>query len=264
MKHQWTKGSVKVGKTQITYHRTGGNLPALVLAHGLTDNGLCWSRVAKRLEADIDIIMLDTYGHGLSSRVDTNSSDCQGDDVAALIKALKLDKPIIMGHSVGASLMAKVASRHSDLISKVILEDPVFMPKPSEQSLQARINGFQLQVEKFNSMTLEQIETLGKKLSPNWHQDEFEQWAIAKHQVDAKVLAHYEYLPWQQTIASIQVPTLLIHGDTANGGIISNAVVAEAKTINPTMQSAYVENSGHNIHRENLDGFIAALQPFLL
>jgi pimeloyl-ACP methyl ester carboxylesterase len=43
---------------------TGGDHPPLLLAHGYTDSGLYWTRVARALEADYNVIMPDARGHG--------------------------------------------------------------------------------------------------------------------------------------------------------------------------------------------------------
>lgn len=72
MSKDWTQGTVNVGGgIELFYTRTGkGEKPAIVLAHGITDNGLCWGQLAADLEANYDLIMYDAYGHGKSSRVD--------------------------------------------------------------------------------------------------------------------------------------------------------------------------------------------------
>ncbi|MFN2157062.1 MAG: alpha/beta fold hydrolase, partial [Anaerolineae bacterium] len=52
------------------YYRTGKEGgPPLVLAHGFSDDGQCWYRLATDLEADFDVVMPDARGHGLSARV---------------------------------------------------------------------------------------------------------------------------------------------------------------------------------------------------
>ena len=44
----WSEGDVDADGLTIHYTRTGdGDQPALVLAHGFSDNGLCWRRVAE-------------------------------------------------------------------------------------------------------------------------------------------------------------------------------------------------------------------------
>lgn len=37
-----------------------------MIAHAVTDNGITWTRVARALEADYDVVMYDRRGHGLS------------------------------------------------------------------------------------------------------------------------------------------------------------------------------------------------------
>lgn len=55
----WTDGYVMANGIRIHYWRTGGDQPVLVMAHGSSDDGLCWTNLAKELEADYDIIMAD-------------------------------------------------------------------------------------------------------------------------------------------------------------------------------------------------------------
>src|SRR5882672_8468662 len=63
---EWFSGDIVANGLRIHYSRTGGDKPALVLSHGATDSGLCWTRVARALEADYDVILPDARGHGLS------------------------------------------------------------------------------------------------------------------------------------------------------------------------------------------------------
>ena len=63
--HDWYEGDVLSSGINVHYYRTGiGTKPALLLAHGFTDNGLCWSRTADALSADFDVVMVDARNHG--------------------------------------------------------------------------------------------------------------------------------------------------------------------------------------------------------
>ena len=53
----WQSATVESNGINIHYHRTGGNGPCVILIHGFTDNGRCWSRVARELQSDFDLIM---------------------------------------------------------------------------------------------------------------------------------------------------------------------------------------------------------------
>ena len=73
-----TDGYVMANGIRIHYWRTGGDKPVLLVAHGSSDDGLCWTNLAKELEADYDIIMPDARGHGLSDPPSkTDSADAQ-------------------------------------------------------------------------------------------------------------------------------------------------------------------------------------------
>jgi len=53
----WFSETLSVDDIQIHYYRTGGEKPTIVLSHGVTDDGLCWTPVAMALELDYDVIM---------------------------------------------------------------------------------------------------------------------------------------------------------------------------------------------------------------
>ena len=50
--------------------------------------------------------------------------DVQVEDLAGLIKELKLERPILMGHSMGSASVAQFAAKYPDVPRAVILEDP--------------------------------------------------------------------------------------------------------------------------------------------
>jgi pimeloyl-ACP methyl ester carboxylesterase len=52
----WREEAVIANGIRQHYYRTGGEKPILILLHDFSENGLCWSRVAKALENDYDIL----------------------------------------------------------------------------------------------------------------------------------------------------------------------------------------------------------------
>lgn len=258
----WQPGTVAVPGGHLAYHRTGGSGPSLLLSHGLTDNGLCWSRVAKALEADYDIIMLDARGHGESSRLRAGEDHDPARDIAEAIVNLDLKSPIVMGHSVGALAIAACANAHPHLVAKVILEDPPFGPSPDRTTGLERQNKFRKQVAEFQRMSEGQITDMGRRLSPDWHLDEFPAWARGKRQVDPEAMP-VAFAPWSASIDKISAPTLLIYGEAARGALMTTEVAAEAMRINPCIRAVPIEGAGHNVRRENFDGFLAVVSAFL-
>ena len=92
MSQTWTSDYAVANGIKIHYTRTGGTKPPLVLSHGITDNGLCWTRLAQFLEPDYDVIMYDARGHGLSDAPQEGYSYTDmAADLAGLIQALDLE-----------------------------------------------------------------------------------------------------------------------------------------------------------------------------
>ena len=106
----WQDGEVATNGITLHYTRTGGDKPPLVLAHGFSDDGRCWTPVAEALEADYDIVMVDARGHGRSAAPASGyGSREMADDLAGAIAALGLRRPAILGHSMGAALTLVLA-----------------------------------------------------------------------------------------------------------------------------------------------------------
>ncbi len=86
----WTEGDVQASGITIHYYHTGDkNKPSVLLLHGITDSGRCWSRLAVDLAGGYDVIMTDARGHGHSG---TSAAEVSiallADDAAAVIGAL--------------------------------------------------------------------------------------------------------------------------------------------------------------------------------
>lgn len=121
----WSTGDIVVNGIKFHYQRTGGDKPALVILHGVTDNGKSWQRVARALAQDYDVITYDRRGHGLSDAPQSGYSfEDHAVDLAGLIAALNLEHPRVIGHSGGAAAAAIFAANHPHLPSCLIVEDP--------------------------------------------------------------------------------------------------------------------------------------------
>jgi len=120
----WDTGNTVVNGVRLQFTRTGGNKPPVVLAHGFSDSGLCWTPVAQALEADYDLVMVDARGHGFSDAPEKGytlremASDLQG-----VITSLGLVRPAIIGHSMGGGTTLALAGLYPDVPGAIILED---------------------------------------------------------------------------------------------------------------------------------------------
>ena len=269
---EWQNASVESNGINIHYHRTGGKGPTLLLIHGFTDNGLCWSRVAREMQTHYDLVMLDSRGHGLSDKPHQGySTDDYAEDVAGVIAALNLGKTTLVGHSIGATTAATVAAKYPQLVHGLILEDPIWRDQlgqsdsASPEKKAAMVTAVRQQIVVQQQMNTQQIETSGRESCPTWDAEEFPAWVQAKQQVSPDVAATLVSLrdDWQHMASEIQCPTLLITGNPDKDVVVSPTVVAQAQAINPLIQHTQLASAGHNIRRESFQPYLAAVRQFL-
>jgi pimeloyl-ACP methyl ester carboxylesterase len=88
--------------------------PSIVLVHGLSSNSLLWeSAAAELVRLGYHVVAIDLRGHGLSSKPDIGyDMRTVAGDVAALIEALDLNRPVVAGQSWGGNVVLELAHRH--------------------------------------------------------------------------------------------------------------------------------------------------------
>jgi pimeloyl-ACP methyl ester carboxylesterase len=267
---EWSEGFVAVNDLKVFYHRTGpgSNKPSLLLLHGFTDNGLCWSRVARDLEESYDVIMTDARGHGhTEGPADHLSIEQLAEDAAGVIRALGLEKPYLFGHSMGAMTALAVAVAYPDLVKAIVLEDPPFMdhtPPTAEEKQQ-----FQESAKAslaFQALPLSERIATGKAQNPNWSDDEILPWAESKGEYNRDIMNNrgvFRTYPWREAIARVGCPVLLITAETEKGAIVKPEVAQEAARLCKHCQLAYISGAGHCIHRDRYAETMQVVLDFL-
>ena len=262
----WKEQYADAGEVHIRFHRTGGSKPPIVLLHGITDNGLCWSPVAKVLETDYDVIMPDARGHGKTS---TSSNDfsikAMADDGAKFIRALNLDKPIVLGHSMGGQVTALIAAQHPDLVSKIILEDPAFRLKKILYKMPWLRARFVHPVKGARERSTEEIKASCKARNPTWNDDELDPWAVAQQETarnigEGQVRKFDFFTNWYDAFPKITCPVLFVI--PSNGALTLKATEA----ILPLFKDArvvFIPGAGHSVRRDQFERYIVAVREFL-
>ena len=87
----------------------------VVLIHGFATSGRALSDVARALSADRRVVSVDLRGHGRSPPpAGPFSLEDHGADVAALVRSLGLERPVLLGWSLGAQVALAAAARLAD------------------------------------------------------------------------------------------------------------------------------------------------------
>ena len=255
---------------KIHYYRTGGDKPPLVLAHGITDDGMCWSPVAEVLANDFDVIMVDARGHGKSDAPeDGYTLQNLGVELAGVVQALKLDKPILLGHSMGAITTLVAAGLYPSMPRAILLEDPppFWMSAAGTSRDESFKIGFVTWINSIKRKTREELLSECREQNPAWSKAEIEPWINSKHRVSPKVTALIDppdmiSIDLPNLFKKITCPTLFISAESIRGAASSEKDIAQIKILIPHMQATHIAGSGHNICREQFVRYLESIRIF--
>ncbi len=108
-----------------------GRGPALLLVHGLAGQLRHFTYdLVDRLATQYHVVAVDRPGSGYSVRAPGASAalSAQADVLAALIERLQLDRPMVVGHSMGGAVALALAQRHPERVSGLVLLAPLTHP----------------------------------------------------------------------------------------------------------------------------------------
>ncbi len=262
-------GHVMNGDVKIHYYRTGDEKPPVVLLHGITDYGLCWNQLALRLEPEYDVVLVDARGHGLSSAPSEGyTADNLAEDVAVVIRLLELNRPVLIGHSIGAETAAVVAARYPELVNGVVLEDPPWFGaglRESEPERRAMVDHWRQSIVEMRTKSLEELVEVAREKYPQCDEAEHFHWAKAKQQAHPEVAQKFMEAPldWLELAQQMRCPALLITGDPALGALVTAEVASQVGRAWKNGQVVHIPKAGHSIHRAQFEPFYEVVIRFL-
>lgn len=103
------------------HYSDAGTGPAIVLLHGLYQDADCWATLAVELSASHRVVCCDLRGCGRSADGATVTIAQLAADLGALIDALGLDRPIVVGHSLGGQAALLFAVQQPQRLRGLVL-----------------------------------------------------------------------------------------------------------------------------------------------
>lgn len=114
---------LQAGDVLTRYRSWGGSGTPVVLVHGAAESADTWQPLAATLSARHRVLALDLVGWGYSRRVAPYDLDHQVRQLLAFVSALRLERPLLVGHSSGAAIVAEAALREPSAVGGVMLLD---------------------------------------------------------------------------------------------------------------------------------------------
>jgi len=264
------------------FYRVEGTGKQIVIVHGLYGSSDNWLTVAKKLSIEYKVFMIDQRNHGRSPKSDEFNYEVLTKDLADFFDQQKIEKAIVIGHSMGGKTAMCFAADYPERIEKLIVvdiapKDYFLLNDESQFYLHNNILRAMLDidfsriesrkdVENYFSERIDSTEIVHfilKNVQHNKETHKFE-WRLNVHVlyenldgIISGVNAHW----FDDRLPITNYPVLFIKGSNSN--YILSEDFASIYRIYPEAEIVEIPDTGHWLHAEQPQLFIEAVWSFL-
>lgn len=112
--------NITVNGIDLYYEKTGHGAP-MILLHGNGEDHTIFDVLTRQLAPSYTVYAIDSRDHGKSGKVKQLSYQDMMEDVAAFVRALSIESPILYGFSDGGIIGLLLAVRYPAMLSKLII-----------------------------------------------------------------------------------------------------------------------------------------------
>jgi pimeloyl-ACP methyl ester carboxylesterase len=195
---------------------------------------------------------LDFRGHGKSGHVagHYSVSDFVADTVAFL-EGVVQQPAVLFGHSMGGWIASGVAARHPELVRAIVLCDTAIYPEsvPNDEILLELFGVSAAALRDGSAGTSAWPQSL-RELDPD----------VLTGYLDGKLIQGFDA---EELLPRIACPVLLLQGNAAHGGLMTDQDVARARLLLKHMRHVYFEDAGHWIYVQEGDRVLEEFGEFV-
>lgn len=205
---------------RLFYDVQGEGEPTILLVHGWGFSHEIWREQVEEFSKDHRVVTPDLRGYGRSDKPETEYTfELFADDLDYLIRSLDLEKPILVGWSMGASIALEYAATHPEQVSKLVLVDGTPVLVASEDFPYAgppeALVGLSTAMEQDYSAGMRAFAEL---IFPEPGTDQLKEWAYGLTQqttpsIALNTIANSAAADLRPLLDRIKAPTLILHGE---------------------------------------------------
>lgn len=224
----------------------GGSGRPLVLLAGLGNTAHVFDDFAPKLTSEYHVYGITRRGFGASSVPDSGySADPLGNDLLAVLDALKLDRPVLVGHSIAGEELSSVGTRHPERVAGLVYLDAAY-----SHAYYYRSGGASL------SLDLEQLKSKLDELKPDKSRAERKQ---LMHELLEQILPDFE-MDLRENLEFLQAaPALVAPPPTPSPDDLSNFSAYRSWTAR-TFGTNYPEAELRQMNESKPDGSVGKHQ----
>lgn len=268
MRHKGNNINLIVNNCNVSYNDEGPEgAPIIVFIHGFPLNKSMWDKQVNALKDDYRVIAYDIRGHGNSEVGTVNFSiDLFVNDLLSFMDALKIEKTILCGLSMGGYIALNAVENHPERFTALILSDTnctADTPEAKEKRMNTII-----------SIKKNGVEKLADDLLPNLFAAEsfisnLEEIAAVKEMIVTTTIPSlnkslHALANRKETcskLAKIKVPVLILVGEEDKITPPEAAIAMQEKIKDSSLQ--LIPHAGHLSNMENENEFNSQLEKFI-
>ena len=246
---------ITIKNKKINYEVEGEGKP-LILLHGWLASLETMKPLQKYLSNWFKVYNVDIIGFGKSDLPDKpmNTNDF-GDFLSDFINALKIENPILIGHSNGGRTIINYAGRNLGRINKIVLIDSAGIKPKRKISYYFKVYTFKL-IKNIVKILPKKLEILREKALNKFGSADYK----SSPEVLRKTMNIILNEDQRKIMTNISVPTLIIWGDKDTATPLEDAKKME-KLI-PNSGIAILEGAGHFSYLDKLNHCLLILDKF--
>lgn len=250
---------------KLNFRKTGTGKP-LVILHGLFGSADNWMSIAKGLEENFTLYLLDQRNHGDSPHSDIWDYKAMSEDLKEFMEAEGLQKASFLGHSMGGKTVMKFALTYPEMVDKLVVADIAPRPYPvHHQTILEGLNAVDIKNlasrKEAEDKLAEYIPERGVRqfLLKNLTRKEGAfVWKVNLPVITQKIENVGEAITSDKPFTG---PVLFMGG--ANSDYIKSSDKEEIAALFPDNHIIHIKNTGHWLHAEQPEAVEATLKAFL-
>jgi esterase len=254
--------------------------PTVLLLHGGNQSAHSWDLVSLALAQHFHVIAIDQRAHGDTEwpRDGEASRHTMASDAQAVLELLGIERPVVIGHSMGGIVAMTLLMAHPDLARRAVFVDiaPELRGMSGANEGQKQIRDFISSAREFDSIDdyIDRVaeydpfrsrEHISRTLIYNLMQRSDGKYVskngLRRSRDGARPGDELGTRPTIEEVHSITCPALVVRGAQSRVLNPDHAIAFQAAL--PAGELVTVPECGHNVHSQNTIGFLAVLLPFL-